>query len=323
MSLISVAIPVRNGGRLLTEVLHAVLAQQLDDGDALELVVCDSGSDDGSPELARSLGANVVAIPPDEFSHGATRNLLMERARGDRVAFLTQDAVPADARWLARLLTGFDAADDVGLVFGAYFPRPGASVMVARELSDWFASFASGGVPRVDRLAPHERALPVRALLGHRGFFTDANGCVDRGAWERVPFRAVPYAEDHVLAHDMLRAGYAKVFVPDAAVIHSHDYSVWEWLRREFDETRAVGALYDFPELGQLRRAQLRVRGSVGADLRYARSRRGVRGTGTVALLVQSTAHHLARSGGSLLGARADHLPPGLVRRLSLERRAN
>ena len=71
--------------------------------------------------------------------------------------------------------------------------------------------------------APHARAaragrsarLPALELVGRRGFFTDANACVARAAWERVPFREVAYAEDRVLAIDMLRAGYAKVFVPD------------------------------------------------------------------------------------------------------------
>ena len=44
----------------------------------------------------------------------------------------------------------------------------------------------------------------------------------------------------------MLRAGYAKVYVPDAAVIHSHEYSPGEWLRRSFDEARAVAEVYGF-----------------------------------------------------------------------------
>ena len=48
---VTVAIPVRNGGALLGEVLGAVRAQQLDR--PLELLVADSGSTDGSRELAR------------------------------------------------------------------------------------------------------------------------------------------------------------------------------------------------------------------------------------------------------------------------------
>ena len=49
----------------------------------------------------------MIEIPRAQFSHGGTRNLLMERSAGDHVAFLTQDAVPADEEWLDRLLDAF------------------------------------------------------------------------------------------------------------------------------------------------------------------------------------------------------------------------
>ena len=318
MTAVTVAIPVRDGGTALERTLAAVRAQRLEC--PLELLVCDSGSRDGSVALARRYGAEVIEIPPEQFSHGETRNLLMERTTGDHVAFLTQDAVPADELWLARLLEGFRAADDVGLVFGPYRPRADASSMVARELSEWFRSFSPDGAPRLDRLEPSERAIPARALLGARGFFTDANGCVSRRAWESVPFRPVPYAEDHVLAHDMLRAGYAKVYVPDAAVIHSHEYSGWEWLRRSFDEARALREVYGLVEPLGVGRTSLKVWGLVGADWRFARGT-GTTGPDKARVLARSTAYHSARVTGAVLGSRADRIPAALVRRLSLEGR--
>ena len=108
-----------------------MVAEQRLDG-TVEVLVCDSGSSDDSVAVARSLGARVIEIPAGSFSHGATRNLLMEQARAPYVAFLTQDAVPAGDRWLATLLEGFARATNVGLVFGPYLPAPGASPMVAR-----------------------------------------------------------------------------------------------------------------------------------------------------------------------------------------------
>ena len=63
-----------------------------------------------------------------------------------------------------------------------------------------------------------------------------------------MPFREVPYAEDRVLAIDMLRAGYAKAFVPEAAVLHSHDYTPLEQLRRCFDEWRGLREVYGWRE---------------------------------------------------------------------------
>ncbi|HTX33291.1 MAG TPA: glycosyltransferase family A protein [Solirubrobacteraceae bacterium] len=315
MSTVTVAIPTRNAGEGFEQTLGAIAGQRIES----ELLICDSGSSDNTVNTARAYGASVIELPPEEFSHGGTRNLLMERAAGDHVAFLTQDAVPADELWLTRLLWGFSAAADVGLVFGPYRPHPEASLMVTRELTQWFASLSPNRAPRVDRLGPEERDLPVRALLGARGYFTDANGCVLRAAWEEVRFRPVAYAEDHVLAHDMLQAGFAKVFMPDAAVIHSHDYSALQWLRRSFDEARALDGIYGFAEQRQLRRAVLNVWGLVGADLRFARTR----GAGpTWAVAARSLPHHLARATGTVLGGHAGRLPDPVRRWLSLERQS-
>jgi rhamnosyltransferase len=315
---VTVAIPVRDGAGVLERTLGAVRSQRLEG--VIELLVCDSGSRDDSVAIARGYGAEVIEIAPERFSHGGTRNLLMQRSSGSYVAFLTQDSEPADERWLARLLEGFGAAEDVGLVFGPYRARPEASPMVARELSEWFRSFSPDGRARVDRLGPTERAVPARALLGPRGYFTDANGCVARAAWESVPFRPVPYAEDHVLAHDMLRAGYAKVYLPDAAVIHSHQYSSWDRLRRSFDEARALNAVYGLVEPLEIKRTSLKVWGLVGADWRFARTPTAARRR-SAGLLASSAAHHSLGVAGAVLGSRADRLPRALVRGLSLEGR--
>jgi rhamnosyltransferase len=317
--LISVAIPVRNGADVLDQTLAGVRAQRLDQSASIELVVCDSASRDGSVSIARSYGADIIEIPVEQFSHGETRNMLMRRTQGDHVAFLTQDAVPADQGWLERLLGGFSLAPDVALVFGPYQPRDDASPMVARELTQWFESFAPDAGMRIDRLAPSELTIPLTVLQGVRGFFTDANGCLARAAWEEVPFRPIPYAEDRALALDMLRAGYAKVYVPRAPVIHSHDYSMIDWLRRSFDEARAVRDVYGYVEPADIRRNALNIWGKVGADLRWARAHEGLR---SWALIPRSLPHHLLRTAGALLGAHAAALPEPVVRALSLEGRA-
>ncbi len=323
--LVTVALPVLDGAGVLEATLAAVRSQRLAPGVSIELLVCDSGSRDRSAAIARRFDAQVIEIARESFSHGGTRNLLMERSHGAHVAFLTQDSVPHDEHWLAQMLGGFSLAGDVSLVFGPYLPRPGASPMVAREIMEWFCSFSPEQVPRIDRLAPAERGLPARALLGARGFFTDANGAVARAAWESVPFRPVSYAEDHVLAHDMLRAGYAKAYLPDAGVVHSHDYSGWSWMARSFDEARALHEVYGLCEPLQVRRLGLSIWGRVGADWRWTRAQRGLAADrlriGELSLLARSTRHHALRTLGSSLGARAGRMPAPLVRLLSREGR--
>jgi rhamnosyltransferase len=314
--IVTVAIPTLDAGDEFVRTLEAVAAQQVDA--EVELLVCDSGSADATVALARSHGARVQEIPKSSFSHGGTRNRLMSEARGDHVAFLTQDAVPAGPQWLGALLAGFAAAEDVGLVFGPYLARPDASLSVRRELEAWFGSLSPDGQPRIDALGPDRRGISARSFWGPLGYFTDANGCVSRAAWRRAPFREVAYAEDHLLAQDMLRAGYAKVFIPSAAVVHSHDYSASEWLRRSFDESRAIAEVYGGPPTGW-RDTIRNLRGNVGADVRSARAEGGSRGAAVA--LRDSVVHHSSRTAGAMLGARAASLPRALTGRMSLERR--
>ena len=315
---VTLAVPVRDAGPRLQLVLDAVRGQQT--ARSVELLVCDSGSADGSVAVARSRGARVLKVAARDFSHGGTRNLLAREARGRHIVFLTQDSVPATPHWLDRLLDAFGAAPDVGLAFGPYVPREGATPMTARELESFFATMAADGGLRVDRLAD-ARALPARELLGPRAFFTDANGCVARAAWERVPFRDVPYGEDHQLAIDMLRAGYAKVFVPDAAVEHSHEYSAVRRVQRCFDEWRALREIYGWVQPLDVTVARDRILAPARADLRWARER-GAASRAQAALAVRAVTYHAARTLGAALGSRHRRLPPVVRHALSLEGRA-
>jgi glycosyltransferase involved in cell wall biosynthesis len=274
--IVTVALPVLDGGPLLGEVLAAVRSQEVDR--PVELLVIDSGSTDGSPGLARRQGARVVEIPRGEFGHGRTRNRLMELASGDHVAFLTQDSTPAHRGWLAALLAGFE--DGAALVFGPQRARPDASPMVRRELLELFE--------RIERM---------------EGFFSSANGAVARWAWERVPFRDVAYAEDMVLARDMRAAGMTKVYAPRAEVFHSHDHPPLRAFKRYFDDFRALAEVDGLREPLTPRYIAARVRNDV------ARDRAFMRREGLPVQTGRSFAHHVARALGRSLGTNADRLP--------------
>jgi glycosyltransferase involved in cell wall biosynthesis len=318
----SVAIPVLNGARYLDEVLTAVRAQEGDH--EVEIVIVDSGSTDGSVEIARRHGALVHAVDKRDFSHGGTRNLLMQVASGDHVAFLTQDATPASPRWLAALLEGFEQAADVAAVFGPHEPRPDASHMIKSEMERHFAEWGDGGrridVQRLDR-TPRGLAA-YREFPGALTFLSDVNCAIARWAWERVPYREVPYAEDQLLGRELIEAGYAKVFHPDARVLHSHDYPPAQFFKRYFDEFRSLREVLGHVQPWGPKTTLWDIRGLVGADKRWL-EQQGVRGLDLVAPLALSARHWTIRMAGAIAGTRADRVPAPLRGRLSLERRSS
>lgn len=284
--MISVAIPTLDGAAALDRTLAAVTVQGPD-----EIVVLDSESGDDTRAVAARHGATVHTIRRAEFTHGGARNRLMELTGGERVAFLTQDAEPLPG-WLDALQAGF--AGGVGMVCGPYVPRPDASPVARRELADWFATMRPGAYTAADLSDP--------PMPGPATFASSANLCLARDAWRAVPFRPVPYAEDQRLVLDLLRAGWAKVYAPAAAVLHSHAYGARDQVRRWFDEFRALHEVYGWT-------APAHPRVVAGT------ARRRAHGPGELV-------YHLGREVTAAVATRADRLPSGVRRRLSLEGRA-
>ena len=88
------------------KVLEAVSSQRCDF--AYDVLVIDSGSTDGTPDLVKRFSQKNVRleeIPKAEFQHGRTRNRGIAHTDGDHIAILTQDALPKTDDWLARLIS--------------------------------------------------------------------------------------------------------------------------------------------------------------------------------------------------------------------------
>lgn len=303
MPSVSVFIPVKDGARYLERLLAAVREQ----GPEIELLVIDSGSRDGSVELARTGGATVHEIPPEEFGHGRTRNLAMELTSGDIVCFLTQDAVPAPG-WLDAHIAAFELDPRVGAVYGPHLPWPDTSPAIARELEGFFAEMAPDGEPALQR-------------AGDLAFLSNVNAAYSRACWEQVRFEDIAYAEDQAFGRAMLAADWTKVFHPGAAVYHAHDYGPVEFTRRYFDEYRGLRETVGHVEPARPRHAISEIRAGVDGDRRWM-AEQGWSGSRRAAGTVRSVLHHGGRKAAAITATRPERLPAAVERRLSLEGRA-
>jgi O-antigen biosynthesis protein len=308
--IVSVAIPVKNGARYLGEVLAAVQRQRIDA--RVETLVIDSGSRDGSQEIARNGGARLIEIEPEAFGHGRTRNLAVESSEGEYIAFLTQDATPASDGWLSSLVGAFALAERVGMVYGPHLPRLETSPMIARELTEFFARFSSDDGAVVQEPVSGEPPADVDA------FFSNVNSCVSRECWAQIRFRDLAYAEDQAFARDALAVGWRKVYEPRAAVLHAHDYPPLEFMRRYFDEYRGLRAATGHVEPFAPRTAVRNVVAQVRRDLAFDGA-----GRKRPALAARSALHHGGRAVFAALGSRSDRMPARVERRLSYERTAS
>jgi rhamnosyltransferase len=221
--LISILIPVRNGGDDFGRCLAAIERQRIDGG--VETVVADSGSTDHTVRVAREYGARVFEIPKEEFRHGRTRNVAAEQARGELLVFTTQDAFAKRPDWLEQLTAPFRSDETLAGVYGRQIAHEGAS-----PPEQFFLDFLYGKEARVQRISDPDD-LSLRTTL-----FSNVNSAIRRAIWKRFPFDdAVFFAEDQEWARRVLLAGYALRYEPAAVVRHSHAYTVRSAFKRFFD----------------------------------------------------------------------------------------
>ena len=100
---ISVVMPVFNGQEYLRKSMECALNQSLRD---LELICVDDGSRDGSVQIIREYAekdARVILLAQENQGAAAARNLALEKARGEYIAFLDCDDFYPDEKTLETL----------------------------------------------------------------------------------------------------------------------------------------------------------------------------------------------------------------------------
>jgi glycosyltransferase involved in cell wall biosynthesis len=297
--LISVLIPVRNGGDELVRCLDAINGQVIDA--RYEVVIVDSGSTDGSVDEARARGARVHEIAAPEFHHGRTRNLLVSHALGEIIVWTSHDAYPDDNRWLDRLTAPLRDGEpaDVGGVYGRQMARADAS-----PPEHYFLDFLYGPDARV------QRAASISELTMETTLFSNANSAMPRALLEQFPFADdVLIAEDQDWARRVLLAGHSIVYEPRAAVRHSHAYTIFTAFRRFFES--GVAGSRTFLAGGAPAQKTLRRKGVAYAagELRWM-----VR-TGNAKWIPYTCVYEGLKFVGIQLGARHERLPLWLKKR--------
>lgn len=226
---------------------------------AKQILIIDSSSDDGTGELAKAVGYQVVRIDRKDFNHGGTRQAALNFLPWAKfVVYLTQDAVLANPNSVDLLLSAF-ADYSVAAAYGRQLPRLGAGPIETHarlfnypaqsEVRD-FESRHTLGI-KAAFLSDSFAAYRVSRLLEVGGFPSD-----------------VIMAEDTIVAGKLLLAGWKTAYVAEAEVYHSHAFTLAQefqryvdtgmyhqqqrWLKEKFGEPVDEGKRFVLSELSYL-----------------------------------------------------------------------
>ena len=199
-------------------------------------VLIDSGST-MEPEQLKAFAQNrpnvsVHQIAKQDFQHGHTRNRGVAWSDAEFVAFLTQDAIPADEHWLVNIVSALECQPGAAGTFGRHIAHDDASPFIKHELKCHFSGLNQ--FPKALSLDSNQKLICAddqgwRKVLH---FYSDNNSCLRKSVWGEIPLPCVPFGEDQLWAEAIIRRGYSKVYAKDAVVKHSHHYSPAETYER-------------------------------------------------------------------------------------------
>lgn len=226
---VSVVVPVRNGASQIAQCLQAIFEQTLQ---PCEIIAVDGHSTDSTVEIA---GKYPVTIMYEDYKTvGGARQVGVEHAQGDYVAFTDADCIP-QMDWLENLVCEFDNGV-VGVGGGIRNVGKGLweeSIALALD------TFLGGANSVQDRVLEGKRI--VKSISGCNSIYRKKDIVAVGGFDVRLSIN-----EDTELNLWLQQLGTI-VYTPDAIVHHNQERRLEEFVKRMhfFGYGRGVNRLWD------------------------------------------------------------------------------
>jgi len=226
---VSVTFLTRNGGATLLRALRSVRDQATEN--RVEIVAIDSGSTDATLTHLAEYDARVISIDPESFNFGTARDRAFVESNAPIVVTLSQDAVPADDKWLSDLIAPLSEGNSF--------------VSCGRSIPDPHRGFHPFAWERNGYFYFTREMRKFRERFGRGLSFS--NAAVRRDVWESVRIDPQPVGEDYQFQTKLEANHHAIAFVPDAQVYHHHNYDLVRLAQRCRNEglgLRLLGCAY-------------------------------------------------------------------------------
>ena len=187
-----------------------------------EIIIVDSGSSDGTLEIAARFPVKIFQIPPGDFSYPYALNYGIARSAVTRFALiLSAHSLPISNTWLEDGLSHFKEHSDVAGVYGWVASLPDATFFdkVFQDIPILAAKFF--------------RRKKIRIItesgMGVLGF---TNAIIRKDLWEKHHFNEAYGAggEDGEWVAYWLSRGFKIICDPRFTVMHSHYLGLFGWL---------------------------------------------------------------------------------------------
>lgn len=222
--MLSIIIPTYNAKNNIENLIANLKKQRLTE--KIEIIIIDSSSSDGTAEFCKVQNSiKFIQIKKSDFNHGHTRNLAVEASSGDILVFMTQDAIPLNDSFLYEITKPIREK----IATAAYGRQvAGSSATTLEKLTRDF------NYPERDVV---KSKSDIKNLGIKTFFFTNVCSAIEKNVFKKLngfPDDAI-LNEDMLFAYKLIMSGQKIMYASKARVIHFHNYTCMQQLRRNFD----------------------------------------------------------------------------------------
>ncbi|MDO5563751.1 MAG: glycosyltransferase [Eubacteriales bacterium] len=177
----------------------------------------------------QSIKCNIVekeTIDPKEFNHGTSRNELVKNTTSPYFIFMTQDAIPYNEYLIENLLNGLNSDKNISCAYARQIPYPNTNA-----IEKYTREFNYGDKDII-------KDKNTETKYGIKNYFC-SNVCQ---IYKRDIFESLGGFENNVIlnedmfyAYKAIQSGYKVLYKSSAKVYHSHNYTLEEYFKRNFD----------------------------------------------------------------------------------------
>lgn len=217
----TIILRTKNNSDIISQTLKALSSQTYKDFD---LLVVDSGSNDNTLEQVSFYEHKIIHVKAEDYHPGIVLNNAVDKANTELIVFLNSDTVMLHKDCLEILVNNLKQKS-VSAVFARQIARPEAKPWVRRD---------------------YELAFPSTEDSPPWMYFSLPLSGIKKRVWETNPFYTQAWAsEDTKMGYDLLQANHIVKYVPQAKVMHSHNYSLKQIFNRRFVEGEADAFIFD------------------------------------------------------------------------------
>lgn len=221
MSKISYIIRTYNEVKHLGNLLDSLKFQTLKD---YEVIIVDSGSDDGTLKIAKQEDCIVKKIKKSDFTFGKSLNIGCETAKNEILIICSAHILPIEKNWAEKLVEPLKL-EKVAMTYGSQRGVESSYFSEKQIFLEYFPENESNKI---------------------KDFANNANSAIKKSIWKKIKFdEKLTGLEDIYYAKTLIKKNYFVKYVKEAGIYHIHNETPMQIKWRFEREAIALKKIYN------------------------------------------------------------------------------